>query len=141
MSFRNQDFHGNKEIQFGKSAVWWVLGVIAIVSVAGWFLLGSGRVVKQAFIDYEEFETIYNTCTQIDEKLQNLRAIPETDKAFEQFSKAQQVTALKSSMTKWVNDYNAKSKLWHRSMWKSNKLPYQLNVNDYPGYYDPAVGY
>ena len=138
---RNQDFHGDSEVKAAKSAVWWVIGVVAIVAIGGWFLTRSSETMDNAIINYEEFHVLYTTCDQINEKLMNLRAIPDDDKAFEQFSKAQQVTALKASMTKVVNDYNAKSKMWNRSLWKSGNLPYQLNANDYRGYYDSQVGY
>lgn len=138
---RNQDFHGDNEVKIMKSAIWWGLGVLLIIAGVAWFLTRSSETIDNAIINYEEFQTIYTTCDQINQKLVNLRAIPDDDKAFEQFSKAQQVTALKASLTKWVNDYNAKSKMWNRSMWKSSTLPHQLDVNSYPGYYDSRVGY
>ena len=31
-------------------------------------------------------------------------------------------------------DYNAKSKMWGRSLWKSKSLPYQLSVTDFSNY-------
>ena len=64
----------------------------------------------------------------------NIKDIPETDKMFDQFSKTSQQIALKSKMNRWIEDYNAKSKMWNRSLWKSNKLPYQLSSADFSCY-------
>ena len=63
-----------------------------------------------------------------------MKSIPETDKMFEQFSKTQRINALQVNLNKWINDYNAKSKMWNRSIWKSDKLPYQLTTNEFNCY-------
>ena len=75
---------------------------------------------------YEEYQEIYNTCTKLNTDLCNMKALPDNDPMFEQFSKAQRILAIKTQLNRWVEDYNAKSKMWGRALWKSNELPYQL---------------
>jgi hypothetical protein len=50
---------------------------------------------------------------------------------FEQFYKAQRILAIKTQLNRWVEDYNAKSKMWGRALWKSNALPYQLTTQEF----------
>lgn len=85
-------------------------------------------------IVYEEFQSLYNTCTKINTDLGNMQAIPVNDKMFEQFSKAQRINTLKTNMNRWVVEYNTKSKTFGRVLWKSNSLPYELNVTDFSNY-------
>lgn len=85
-------------------------------------------------VNYEQYQDIYNTCKKLNTDLCNMRSTPETDKMFEQFSKAQRILALKTQLNKWVEDYNAKSKMITRNLWKSSELPYQLDVNQFNCY-------
>ena len=60
-----------------------------------------------------------------------MKDVPETDPMFSQFSKAQRILSLRTSLNRWIEDYNAKSKMWGRSLWKSNSLPYQLSNQEF----------
>jgi hypothetical protein len=55
-----------------------------------------------------------------------MKDLPDDDVMFEQFSKAQRINTIQTNLNRWVETYNAKSKMWGRSLWKSNELPYQL---------------
>jgi hypothetical protein len=91
-------------------------------------------VVDNGFTNYEQFQDIYNTCSKLNTDLGNMQSLPENDKMFDQFSKAQRVNAIKTNLNRWVEDYNAKSKMWNKALWKSKQLPYQLSVNDFSNY-------
>lgn len=123
-----------EEITLGKKLTIWLVGVILIVSAILWFTNRGERIVSTGIIRYEEFQEIYNTCQKLNTDLAIIQQTPETDRQFEQFTKAQRLNSIKQSLNRWVEDYNAKSKVWTRSMWKSNSLPYQLSVNDFPNY-------
>lgn len=90
--------------------------------------------IQDATIVYEDFQEIYNTCNKLNTDLGIIQATPENDKQFDQFSKAQRLNAIKQNLNRWVEDYNAKSKMFGRSLWKSKSLPYQLSVNDFSNY-------
>lgn len=100
---------------------------------------GCGKAVEATHIDdavqvYEEFQSIYNTCTKLNTDLGNMQAAPADDAMFAQFSKAQRVLQIKTQLNRWVEEYNGKSKMWGRELWKSKTLPHDLNVNDFPNY-------
>ena len=82
----------------------------------------------------QEYQEIYNTTTRLNTDLGNMQSLPENDKMFEQFSKAQRINTIKTQLNRWVEDYNAKSKMWGKSLWKSQSLPYQLDVNQFSNY-------
>lgn len=82
--------------------------------------------LKDAVIVYEEYQEIYNTCVKLNTDLCNMKDLPDDDVMFEQFSKAQRINTIQTNLNRWVETYNAKSKMWGRSLWKSNELPYQL---------------
>lgn len=84
--------------------------------------------------NYEDFQSMYNTCAKIDSDLKTIRSTPDDDAMFAQFSKGAMVAAKRQLMTRWVNEYNAKSKMINRNLWKAKALPYQLNEEDYPNY-------
>ena len=87
--------------------------------------------IDDAVQNYEQFQDIFNTCQKLNTDLCNIKKLPETDKMFEQFSKAQRILAIQTNLNRWVEDYNAKSKMWGRSLWKSSALPYQLSTNQF----------
>lgn len=93
-----------------------------------------GNSVDNSVVSYEEYQNLYNTCSKLNTDLGNMQAMPENDKSFEQFSKAQRILTIKTNLNRWVEDYNAKSKMINKSLWKSSKLPYQLSVDDFPNY-------
>ncbi len=114
-----------------------VISVIVIL-IALW-IIGKGcnnanKIVDDALINYEQFQDIYNTCSKLNTDLCNMKDLDESDKMFEQFSKVQRINTLRTQLNKWVEDYNAKSKMFNRSIWKSNDLPYQLVVNQFNCY-------
>lgn len=123
-----------EEIKIGKKLLIWIIAVSFMVGGIVWLFNRSERIVTTGIIRYEEFQEIYNTCQKLNTDLSIIQQTPETDKQFEQFTKAQRLNSIKQSLNRWVEDYNAKSKVWTRSMWKSNSLPYQLSVNDFSNY-------
>lgn len=100
---------------------------------------GADQAVAATHIDdatnvYEEFQEIFTTCDKLNTDLGNIHSINENDKMFEQFSKAQRENQIKTQLNRWVQDYNAKSKMWGRALWKSKSLPYQLDVTNFSNY-------
>jgi hypothetical protein len=111
-----------------------VLGLI-VLSIIGYGVgLFKKNVTDSAFIRYEEFQEIYNTCQKLNTDIGIIKKLPENDKMFEQFSKVQRVASLQQHLNRWVEEYNGKSKMWNRALWKSQTLPYQLSVNQFPNY-------
>lgn len=109
-------------------------GIFALILLVGglsFFGYRSCRTVDTAFINYEEFHDIYNTCKATSRKICNLDKIPEDDAAFKQFSKAAQRQALQNTLERWVGDYNSKANQWHRSLWKSSSLPHQIEASQF----------
>lgn len=123
-----------EDVKFGKHIVYWSIAVLIVVSIIVGFLNRTVAVVDSGIVHYEEFQEIYNTCYKLNNDLCNMKSIPESDKMFEQFSKAQRLNTLRSQLNRWVEDYNAKSKMFNRSLWKSSSLPYELNVNQFNCY-------
>ncbi len=126
-----EDF--KEEITFGKKIIYWIIGCSILLSICG-FILSKGTEAthfKDAVIVYEEFQEIYNTCNKLNTDLCNMKELDEKDVMFEQFSKAQRVNTIKTQLNRWVEDYNAKSKMFGRSLWKSNQLPYQLTNQEF----------
>ncbi len=120
-----------------------IFGLIILLLIVLFFtgVIGKGcnqavtaTHIENATIVYEEFQEIFNTCSKLNTDLGIIEATPDTDKQFEQFSKAQRLNAIKQNLNRWVEDYNGKSKMWGRSLWKSSTLPYQLSVNDFSNF-------
>ena len=123
----------NEDLKFVKRIIYWVIGLSIVLSIGG-FIVHKMREVTRidtAVQNYEEFQEIYNTCTKLNTDVCNMKDVPETDPMFSQFSKAQRVLTLRTSLNKWIEEYNAKSKMWGRSLWKSNSLPYQLSNQEF----------
>lgn len=131
MSFENEV---KEETRYTKKWIIWIVVLMFIVSGISWFFNRADSVVNTGIIRYEEFQEIYNTCEKLNIDLCNMREMPENDKSFEQFSKSQRINTLKTQLNKWTQDYNAKSKMHNRSIWKSSDLPYQLDVNQFNCY-------
>jgi hypothetical protein len=123
-----------EETRYAKKWIIWIVILSFVIGGIVWFFNRTEKTVDAAFVKYEEFQEIYNTCSKLNTDICNMRDMPEGDKSFEQFSKAQRINTLKTQLNKWVEDYNAKSKMWNRSIWKSDQLPYQLNVNQFNCY-------
>lgn len=116
-----------------KKVIYWIVGGVLLLStITFWVSKGKEAThIDDAVQNYEQFQEIYNTCVKVNTDLCNMKDLPEDDKMFEQFSKTQRILALKTQLNRWVEEYNAKSNMWGRSSWKSNKLPYELNVNQF----------
>jgi hypothetical protein len=89
---------------------------------------------ENAVVNYEEYREIYQTTQKINNDLCSMRELSDKDPMFAQFSKAQRIQQMKQSLNRWVEDYNAKSKMINRSIWKSSELPYQLSVTQFNCY-------
>lgn len=112
-------------------------GISATLFTCNLISIGEKHVensVENAVISYDEYQNIYATCNQLNTDLGILQSTPETDKQFEQFSKSQRVNAIKSNLNRWVEEYNAKSTHIDKKWWKSDKLPYQLSVEQFSNY-------
>lgn len=121
------------EISFGKKILYWMIAIAILLSVSTFVCQKTKEAthIDDAVQNYEQFQEIYNTCVKLNTDLCNYKALPENDVMFEQFSKAQRILAIKTQLNRWVEDYNAKSKMWGRSLWKSNALPYQLSTTNF----------
>lgn len=119
---------------FGKR--WFIYLIAASIFFTGayWFLGRTVDVVDNGIVHYEEFQELYNTCQKINTDLCVMKDMPEQDKMFEQFTKSQRVLSLKTNLNRWAQDYNAKSKMLNRSLWKSSTLPYQISVDEFNCY-------
>lgn len=122
------------EIKTVKKFIVWFIMVLFVVGIITWFFNRSQRVIQVAIIQYEEFQEISNTCTKLNNDLCRMKEMPDNDKMFEQFTKAQRVNTIQTQLNRWVEDYNAKSKMWNRELWKSKELPYQLTVQQFNCY-------
>lgn len=115
----------------------WIAALLAIISIFGsiWFFAGrTVRVADSAVIHYEDFQEIYNSAQALNQKLCNIASVKESDAMFRDFSKAAQINGLRNNLTRWIEEYNAKSKMWNRALWKSATLPYQLSTADFSCY-------
>jgi hypothetical protein len=112
-----------------KKLILWVVFLGMALSISVWFLHSGKKAIHldDAVIVYEEYQEIYNTCSKLNTDLCN-------DKMFEQFSKTQRILSIKTQLNRWVEEYNSKSKMFGRQLWKSNELPYQLSVNQFNCY-------
>lgn len=90
--------------------------------------------VDNSIVSYENYQNIYNTCSKLNTDLGIMQSTPADDPQFAQFSKTQRVNAIKMNLNRWVEEYNAKSKMINKSLWKSGKLPYQLTVDEFNNY-------
>ena len=122
------------EVNFFKKNLIWIVLFMVLVSGGAWFVNRAVQVGETAVVKYEEFQEIYNACQKIDADLATIRGIPDNDKMFDNISKQAMIANKRQQLTRWTEEYNAKSKVWTRSLWKSSSLPYQLSVNQFPNY-------
>lgn len=127
-----EDF--KQETRFIKKIILWLIAAGFVVSAITWFFSRSTKVIDAGIVHYEQFQEIYNTCTKLNKDLCNMKELPDNDKMFEQFSKAQRINTLRSQINRWSEDYNAKSKMFNRSIWKSSALPYEISPNQFNCY-------
>lgn len=121
------------EITLVKKLMYWTIGIIITLSFIGFIVhkFKEATHIEDAVQNYEQYQEIYNTCQKLNTDLCVMKKLPENDKMFEQFSKTQRIVSIQTNLNRWVEEYNAKSKMWGRSLWKSNELPYQLSVNQF----------
>lgn len=106
---------------------------IVLMSIIGLGIRSCKKAthIEDATLRYEEYQEIFNTCSKLNTDLCNMKAMPEDDPMFDQFSKGQRILQIQTNLNRWVEEYNAKSNMWGRSLWKSSALPYELNVNQF----------
>lgn len=122
------------EIKIGKGLFIWIVISMFVISGVIFFFSRTTQVIDNGIVHYEEFTEIYQTCQKLNTDLCNMKDAPENDKMFEQFSKSQRVLTIKTNLNRWVEDYNAKSKMFNRSLWKSSVLPFQLSTSNFNCY-------
>ena len=122
-----------EDLRFLKRIIYWVIGLSIVLSIGGFIVhkMREATRIDTAVQNYEEFQEIYNTCSKMNTDICNMKDVPETDVMFEQFSKAQRILTLRTNLNRWIEEYNAKSKMWGRSLWKSSSLPYQLSNQEF----------
>ena len=122
-----------EDLRFLKRIIYWVIGLSIVLSIGGFIVhkMREATRIDTAVQNYEEFQEIYNTCSKLNTDICNMKDVPETDVMFEQFSKAQRILTLRTNLNRWIEEYNAKSKMWGRSLWKSSSLPYQLSNQEF----------
>ena len=119
---------------FGIMAILWVLNIVFMPFRSATGVLEKSMNADNIIYNYEEFQNIWNTCNKLNVDLGNMKSVPENDVMFQQFSKAQRVLAIKTSLNRWIEEYNAKSKMLNRKYWKSPSLPYQLEITQFSNY-------
>lgn len=101
------------------------------------FGIGLNHVYKSAgdaVVDYDQYWDIYHTCEKLNTDLGIIQQTSKEDEQFKQFSKTERINAIKMNLNRWIQEYNAKSEHIDKKWWKSDKLPYQLSVNDFSNY-------
>lgn len=149
MTYKSEDYRRDYR-QFEGDAVWtgkrvvkWAIVLLVLLCVVGFVFTMLSRpaaLVEKAtdpdsiISNYEEFQNTYNACQKLDADLKTICDTPDADPMFAQFSKAAMVAGKRQQMTRWVNEYNAKSRMWNRQYWKSATLPYQLSEENFAHY-------
>jgi hypothetical protein len=133
--------YGNKydvelrdETHYGKKMLMWFVAFMFVVTIAAWFLNHAGDAADNAVVRYEEFQEIYNTTQKLNQDLCLIKDVPEADKMFRDFSKAERANSIRFNLNRWIGEYNAKSRMINHSLWKSKSLPYQLSTQDFSCY-------
>jgi len=76
--------------------------------------------------NYEEFQAMYNTTQDICTKIQVLESSKVEAKGF---SREERLLNLQNNLSRWVQEYNAKSRMLTKNKWKNPNLPYQLKID------------
>lgn len=128
-------YDNDDETRFAKRSILWVIVLMFAVSGTVAFFARAAQVADTAVIRYEEFQEIYNTCQKIDTDLGVIRNVASDDAMFAQFSKAAMIAQKQQQLSRWVEEYNAKSRMWNRALWKSDTLPHQLTVQQFQNFH------
>src|SRR3990167_6664561 len=68
------------------------------------------NTIDNAFVNYEQFQEIYNTCQKLNTDLGNMKLLPKDDAMFAQFSKEQRIYTIKTQLNRWIEDLQRKVK-------------------------------
>jgi len=101
-----------EEFKFFKKFWWLIILTFVGLSILTWICTRTSQTIDYAIINYEEFQDTYNTCVKLNTDLCNMKDLDPKDPMFDQFSKNQRVNTLRTQLNRWVEDYNAKSKMW-----------------------------
>lgn len=137
---------------FGK-ILWYGSLALILVGAVGWFItmLAKPAALVNKVTDpdriiqnYEWFEESYNDALALDEKIKTTQS--QIDSQFsgmptdrnewsrsnqEEFNRLNSVVVgMRSQRESIVADYNARSKMITRQLWKNPALPYQIDVED-----------
>lgn len=74
----------------------------------------ADKIMNDALVNYEDFQEMYNAAKKVNTDLGTIRELPPNDKMFDQFSKNSMIVQKKQLLNRWVEEYNAKSKMWNR---------------------------
>lgn len=128
------DFEYKDEERQVKKWIIWLVVLFFIIGGLTWFFTRSVAVIDTGIVRYEEYHEIARTTEKLNTDLCQMRKLPDADPMFAQFSKAQRINAIQVQLNRWIEEYNAKSKMINRSLWKSSELPYQLSVTQFSCY-------
>lgn len=117
---------------------WWLLMVALVLLTSAIFatcnfmskplqVLDKVTEPQHIISSYEDFQSIYDTCKDLCQKIENIKSSKVENMTG--FSKDERILALENTLSRWVNEYNAKSKMITRNAWKSPSLPYSLTFN------------
>lgn len=126
-----------KKLSIGFKAFGVIMALIILSLVVKTCSAGMGVFDKTVNSDniiesYEEYEEMYSTCEKIcdDIRILSLVSAEEYNKDTG-FSKSERLIALKANLNRWIREYNAKSRMFRKNMWKSKKLPHQLSISHF----------
>lgn len=114
-----------------------ILGIIGILVIitAMWFggkALGViDKVTEPDHIinSYEEYEEIYAACQKLCDDIRNYNTMDVDETSG--FSKQERILNIENNFNRWIREYNAKSRMVTRNLWKSESLPYKLDRDDF----------
>lgn len=109
---------------------WFVVFFLIMFSIIGFIY----KTNNTGLVSYQECEEMYSTCIKINADIGTLLTIDNNDKMFNEFSKQSMISLKKQQLSRWVEEYNTKSRIINKFIWKSNTLPYQLNVNNFTNF-------
>jgi hypothetical protein len=116
-----------------KTFGWIVLGILVLgaLTIFGKVFGVFDKVTDPDHIiaSYEQYEEIYSTCNKI---CDDIRVLKNSDvEETSGFSKGERIIAYENNINRWIRDYNAKSRMITKNLWKSPNLPYQLKRSDF----------
>ena len=109
-------------------------GIIAIIGI--FLIIGALASIKSCndktveavntgITQYEEFYSIYNTVLKLKEDIKTINELDEF------VSKSATLMGKKQLLNRWISEYNAKSSMVNREVWKGTSLPYKLEIDNW----------